>query len=175
MLTGVGLALLDVFPVPLTDARTAGVSEDNTTDTLESSDLSVTLNCCPNLLRTGGDGELGLDLDTVLGSLLDDGSGAGHILIRRVGARTDERNLEFLGPVVLLDGCGKLGKRGSQIGSEGTVDVGLELGQVDLDQLVVLGTLISLEVVLEAVSVLSNVTTLGRLEILGHTRVVGEE
>jgi hypothetical protein len=56
-----------------------------------------------------------------------------------------ESHLELLGPIVLLRGLGKLGDGGSEIGGEGTVDMGLELGEVDLDKLVVLGTLVLAE------------------------------
>ena len=45
----------------------------------------------------------------------------------------------------------------------------------NLNDLVVFGTLVSGEVVLEAVSVGGNIATLGRLEVVGHTVVEGEE
>lgn len=62
--------------------------------------------------------------------LISDGSGAGHVLVGRVGAGSDEGNLELLGPVVLLDLLGELGDGGGEIGGEWTVDVGLEVGEV---------------------------------------------
>jgi len=48
--TGVGLAHLDVLPVPLTDARTASVGENDATDIFESLDLTITFNGGANLL-----------------------------------------------------------------------------------------------------------------------------
>ena len=128
--TRVSLALLDIAPIPLTNARTASVSEHETADFLKSSHLTVTSDSSTNLFGTGSDSELALGVQTVFSGLTSDGSSAGHILVRRVGARTDQSNLELNGPVVLLDSLGKLGDRGSQIRSERTVDMGLELGQV---------------------------------------------
>jgi len=49
----VDVALLDVLPIPLSNVRTAGVSEDQAANTLESLDLSVTGNCNTDLLGTG--------------------------------------------------------------------------------------------------------------------------
>ena len=45
----------------------------------------------------------------------------------------------------------------------------------DLNDLVVLSTLVSGKVVLEAVSVGGNIATLGGLQVVGHVRIVGEE
>ena len=128
--TGVSLALLDIAPIPLTNARTASVSEHETADFLKSSHLTVTSDSSTNLFGTGSDSELALGVQTVFSSLTGDGSSAGHVLVRRVGARTDESDLELGGPVVLDDFILELGKRGSEIGSEGTVDVRLKLRQV---------------------------------------------
>ena len=62
--------------------------------------------------------------------LLRDRCGAGHVLVRRVGAGTDEPDLELGWPVVLLDGLLELGERGREIGCEWTVDVGLKFIEV---------------------------------------------
>jgi hypothetical protein len=59
-----------------------------------------------------------------------DGSRSGHVLVRRVGAGSDKTDLKLGGPVVVLDGLGELGDGGGEIRGEGTVDVGLELGEV---------------------------------------------
>ena len=80
--TGVRFAHLDVFPIPLTNARAASISEDNPTNTLESFDLTITCNSSANLFRTRGNCEFALEIDTVLSSLFDDGRRARHILIR---------------------------------------------------------------------------------------------
>lgn len=127
---GVNLAFLDVLSVPLANARSASVGQDDTTNILKGSNLSVTLNSGAYLFRSGGDSKLALRRQTVGGSLANDGRRAGHILVRRVGARTDERNLEFGGPAILLNLACKLRDGGSQIRSEGTVDMGLELREI---------------------------------------------
>ena len=128
--TRVSLALLDIAPIPLTNTRTASVSEHETADFLKSSHLTVTSDSSTDLFGTGSDSELALGVQTVFSGLTSDGSSAGHILVRRVGARTDESNLEFSRPAILLNLSLELGERGSQIGSEGTVDMGLKLRQV---------------------------------------------
>ena len=124
------LSLLDVLPVPLSDTGSTGVGQNDSTDVLEGLNESVTGNGSPDLLGTGGDGELGLGLQTVSLGLLGNGGRSGHVLVGRVGARSDQTDLELLGPVVVLDGLGELGDGGGEIGGEGTVDVGLELRQV---------------------------------------------
>ena len=65
--------------------------------------MTVTFDGSTNLLRSGGDSVLALHVQTVVLSLTSDRSSAGHVLVRRVGARTDESNLELGWPVVLLD------------------------------------------------------------------------
>ena len=45
----------------------------------------------------------------------------------------------------------------------------------DLDRLVVLSALVSLEVVLEALSVVGNISALGGVEVVDHAVVEGEE
>jgi hypothetical protein len=124
------VTLLDVLPVPLSDTGSTGVGEDDSADVFEGLDESVTGNGGPDLLGTGGDGELGLGAQTVGLGLGSDGSRSGHVLVRRVGAGSDKTDLELGGPVVVLDGLGELGDGGGEIRGEGTVDVGLELGEV---------------------------------------------
>ena len=86
-----------------TNARSACVSKDHTAKLLESLELTVTLNGGANLLGTRGDSEERLGLDAVGHGVFSDGGGTGHVLIRGVGARTDETDLEVLGPLVGLD------------------------------------------------------------------------
>lgn len=92
---GVGFTLLDVLSVPLTDTRTTGVGENDTADGLEGVNETVSSDSSSDLLGTGGDGELGLGDKTVSLSLLGDGGGSGHVLVGRVGARTDQSDLEL--------------------------------------------------------------------------------
>jgi hypothetical protein len=61
------------------------------------------------------------------GSLFSNGGRAGHILVRRVGAGTNEGNFEFLGPVVLFHFLGELGDWGGEIWGKWSVDMGLQL------------------------------------------------
>jgi len=114
----------------LTDARTACISQNETTDSFKSANLTVTLNGSTDLLRARSDSELALNIETMLSSFTGNRSRARHVLVRRVSAGTDESDLEFLGPVVLLDLLSKLRERGGKIRSEGTVDVRLEFGEV---------------------------------------------
>lgn len=172
---GVGLALLHVLTVPLSNARTAGVGEDNTTELLESLKLAITLNGGTDLLGTGGNGEQSLGLDTVVKGVTSDGGGTGHVLVGGVGARTDQTDLELLRPLVGLDGLLELGDGSGKVRSEGTVDVRLELGKVDLNQLVVLGTLILTEFLGVLAGEVTNVPALGGVEVVVHAVVEGEE
>lgn len=163
----VGLTLLDIPAIPLTDAGTASVGEDDTTELLESLELPIAGNGGANLLGTRGDNEGRLGLEAVVKSITGDRGTARHILVRGVGAGADQTDLELLGPAIGLDGSGELGDGGGKIRGERTVDVGLELGKVDLEELVVLGTLVGLELVGEGVSESGNISTLGGLEVRG--------
>jgi len=172
---GVLGALGDILTIPLTNAGTASVGKNDTAGGIEHLHLTVTLNGGANLLGTGGDGEDGLALQTVVQSLLGNGSRAGHILVGGVGAGADQTDLELGGPVVGNDSLLELAEGSGKIGGEGTVDVGLQGVEVNLDDLIVVGTGISLQVVLEGISPVGNVGTGGGLEVVGHARVVGED
>ena len=127
----------------------------------------------------------------MISCLLRDRRAAGHVFVRRVGARADQSDLEFLGPVVLLYLLSELGDGGGKVGSEGTVDVWLEFREVlqakvrngtnrnkfthNLDDLVVLGTLIWNKIMGEPLSILGNLRTFGSVEVVHHTGVEGEE
>lgn len=80
----------NVLSVPLSDARSASVGKNGTSDSLELLHLSVTSDGGTNLLGSGGDGETRLGLESVGSGLLSDRSGTGHVLVRRVGAGSDE-------------------------------------------------------------------------------------
>jgi hypothetical protein len=131
----------------LSNAGAAGVGENDTTELLEGLELTILGNSSPDLFRPRGNEENRLGLDAVVESITGNASSAVHVLVRAVGAGSDQADLELLGPVVVLGSLGELGDRGSKIGGEGAVDMGLELGQVDLDQLVVLGALVLAELV----------------------------
>jgi hypothetical protein len=171
----VGGALLDIAAVPLSNARTAGVGKNHATELLKGLELTVTLNGGADLLGTGGNGEEGLGLDAVVESVLGNGSGTAHVLVGGVGARADQTDLELLGPAVGLDGILELADGGGKIGSEGTVDVGLELRKVDLDELVVLGALVLAELVGVLAREVTNLATLGSAQVVIHAVIEGEE
>ena len=78
--------------------------------------------------------------------VLSNGGSARHVFVRRVGARADETDLELRRPVVRSDGFFEFANGSSKIRREWAVDVGLEFGQVDFDELVVLGTFVLLQV-----------------------------
>ena len=159
----------------MTNARTASVGENDSTDIFKGLDLTVTFNSGANLLRTGGDSVFGLEFKTGIPGLFDEGSRARHVLVGRVGAGTDEGDLDLIWPVVFLGLGGELGDGGSEIRSERTVDVGLEFGKVDFDDLVVFGILVGCEVVRELLGIVCDHGTVGGIEIVGHAVVEGEE
>lgn len=184
---GVGGALGDVIlTLPLADAGTAGVREDNTTSLLESLKGVVSLKGSTNALGTGGNVEVGSGLDTSLLGGLDNALATGHVLVGAVSAATDQTSRKLLGPLLLLDSLLELGKRNGKIGSEGTVDMGLKLRKVDLDQLVVLSALVGLELeervltgalgeVLEVLGVLVSLLAVGGLEVAAGSFGEGED
>ena len=82
-------------------------------------------------------------------SLACHAGGAREVLVGAVGAAANERGLEVGGPAVLAAGVRKLGQGRGQVGREGAVDVGLQLAQVDLNELVVLAALVRHQVLPE--------------------------
>lgn len=174
-LTRVGLALLNISPVPLTDTRATSVGKNDTANLFKVFDHTVSSNGSADLLGTGGNGELGLGGKTVGSGLPGNVGRSRHVLVRRVGARANETDLELLRPGVPLDLIGKLGEGSGKVRGEGTVDVGLELSEVDLNPLVILTTLVRLKVVVKLLGVLRNGRTVGGLEVAAHSVVEGEE
>ena len=161
--------------VPLANARTASVGENHAAEVLEGLELTVTLDGSADLLGTGGNGEEGLGLDAVVESVLGNGGRTAHVLVRGVGARADQTDLELLRPAVGLDGILELADGSGKIGGEGTVDVGLELRKVDLDELVVLGALVLAELVGVLAGEVTNLATLGSGQVIIHAVIEGEE
>lgn len=193
---GVGLALLDVLAVPLANAGATGVRQDHTTKLLESLQLTISGYSRTNLLairgksvsfhplklkgvggdsRSGGDDELSLGLDSMSHGILSNGGSAGHILIGGVGARADQTDLDLLRPAVGLGNLLELADGSSQIGGEGTVDVGLEGVEINLNELVVLGTLVLTELGGVLAGEVTNALALGGLEVVVHAVIEGEE
>lgn len=171
----VGSTLLDILAIPLTDARTAGVGKNDTTEFLKSLELAIALDGSTDLLGTGRNSEERLRLQTVVDSVLGDRGSTGHVLVRRVGARADQTDLELLRPSVGLNGVLELRDGGGQVRGERSVDVRLELGQVDLDQLVVLSTLVLAEVLGIGAGEFTNGLTLSDLQVVVHAVVEGEK
>ena len=114
----------------MANARSTSVSKDKSAHVLENANLAISVNCSPDLFGSRSDRELALDMKSMGGCFLRDRCGARHIFVGGVGAGTDEGDFEFRGPVVLLDLRRELGNGCSEIGCEGTVDVGFEFGQV---------------------------------------------
>lgn len=108
-------------------------------------------------------------------SVLGNGGGTAHVLVRGVGAGADQTDLEFLGPAIGLDSLLELADGSGKIGGERTVDVGLELGEVNLDELVVLGALILAELSGVLAGEVTDLATLGGGQIVVHAVVEGEE
>lgn len=71
----------------------------------------------------------------MLHGLLDDARAPAHVLVRAVGARADQADLDVDGPAVLLGVVAEFADGRREIGREGTVDVGLERVEVDFDYL----------------------------------------
>lgn len=88
---GVGGVLGHVSAIPLADAGTTSVSEDDTTGLSEGVQDAIALDGGADLLRAGGDVELALGLDTMSEGLAGDGGRAGHVLIGGVSARACRR------------------------------------------------------------------------------------
>lgn len=189
----VWLSLLDIASVPLayvslacsrrakrgylylTNAWTTGVGKDQAAEVLESLELAISLNGSANLLRSRCDSEHALGLDTVVKRILSNRGGTAHVLVRGVCAGTDQTDLELLRPLVLLNRLLELAQRGGKIWGERSVDVWLELAEVDLDEFVVLGALVFAELLGVGAGEVSDVSTLGGSQVVVHAVVEWEE
>ena len=129
----------------------------------------------PNLLRARGNSEDTLGLNAVVESVLGNRRSPAHVLVRGVGAGADQTDLQLLRPLVGLDGLFELRNRGGKVGRERTVDMGLELRQVDLDQLVVRRTLVLVQLGSVGTSEVTDFLALGGGQILVHRVVEWEE
>jgi hypothetical protein len=107
-LTRIRFPLLYIFPVPLSDTRSASVSKHQSSNALEGSNLSVSINGRSDLFGTRGNSELALDRQATVSSLLSNGSRTCHILIRRIRAGADQCDFELVWPVIFLDLLSKL-------------------------------------------------------------------
>ena len=127
------------------------------------------------LLRAWRDGETGLAGHAAVGDLLGDGGGAAHVLVGGVGAGANQTVLDLSGPVVLGGGLADLGGEMVEIGGEGAVDTGLELVQVDVNVLIVLGAGVRGQDRHVLIGQVANGGAASRVEVLLHAVVVGED
>ncbi|KAH3661168.1 hypothetical protein OGAPHI_006575 [Ogataea philodendri] len=139
--------------VPLSDTWTAGVGQHNGAALLEGVDQTVSLDGGTDLLRARSHKEGDLWLQSNLGGLLDDRGSTRHVLVRRVGTRTNQTGSNVLWPLVLLGGLLQLGDWSRQIRSERSVHAWLQGVEVDLDDLVVLTARVSSHVLVVLVDV----------------------
>lgn len=137
--------------------------------------MPITFYCRAYLFRARRNGEDRLGLDAVVKGVSCNRGGAGHILIGGICAGTDEADLELFGPLVVNDCLLELADGRSQVGSEGTIDVGLELGKVDLDELIILAALIRLKFLCIAARQVADSLALCRREVVVGAVVEGEE
>lgn len=173
--TGVDFALLDILAIPLANARSTRIRKHQASHSLKRANLAISLNRRANLLTPRCDRELALDLNPMIARLLRNTRTPAHILITRIRARADQGDFQLRRPVVLLHRRCKLADGRRQIRRERAVDMRLELAEVNLHDLVVLGAFIRLEVVLEGVCVLGDLRPLGGLQVGRHALVVREE
>ena len=135
-------------PRPLADARSAGVGEHRRADGFEIGEQSVTLDGRSDLLRSWRDEQLDLGLQAVRRGLAGDRRRPCDVLVRRVGARTDERRGDLERPVVRAGGITDLATDAmGAVGGVRSVDQRLQLVEVDLDQLVVRCAIVGPQVV----------------------------
>ena len=159
----------------LSDAWPACICKDNTSNLFQNTRLTIPLDRSPDLLRARRDEESCLGFDALCYGLLGQTGDTVHVLITAVGAASNQSDLDFVLPSILLDHLGKLGQGRGQIRCEGPIDVGLEFRQVDLDHLVVDRTLVRPEELGVLAGGLSNGPTASGMEVGGHAVDKGEE
>mmetsp|Transcript_4227 Transcript_4227/g.26860 ORF Transcript_4227/g.26860 Transcript_4227/m.26860 type:complete len:353 (-) Transcript_4227:1099-2157(-) len=119
-------AFFNVRPLPLPNAGTACVGKHRSANLAEHVHDAIPADCRADLLRPRGDGERHLRFDACFEGLGCYRGRAGHVLVRAVGARTNQSRLQFRGPCVLLQSLCKFGKWPGPIRTERTIDMGLK-------------------------------------------------
>ena len=107
--------------------------------------------------------------------LAGDGGGPGDVLVRRVGARADQRRRHLDRHAVLAGPGADLADLVGQVGRVGAVDERLQLVEVDLDEPVVVGVVVRVgRCSATAVGGVGDGLAPGGLQVGGHVVVVGE-
>jgi hypothetical protein len=161
--------------VPLADTGSTGIRKDHPASLLERGELTVAGNRRADLFGPGGDCEQRLDFEAVIEGLAGDGGGAGHILVGRVCARSNESDFEFFGPAMFLDSFLEFGNWGGEIGGEGAVDVRFQGVQVDFNELIVFTAFVGGERFGVGLGVFGNVAAFGADEVICHAVVEAED
>ncbi|KNC29425.1 hypothetical protein FF38_06588 [Lucilia cuprina] len=172
---GVLVALLNVLTIPLTNAGPAGVSQDGTTEFVENISDAVTFNGGTNLFRAGSYIEGNLGFETMFHGVLGNAGATTHIFVGRVGAGTDQTDLNVQRITVLLGVLTQFADGMGQIGSEGTVDMGFQSVQVNFDEFIVLAIAVGRQDLrLEFLGFISDARATSGFQVSSHTFIEGE-
>ena len=168
-------------PVPLADTGAAGVGQHGRTKRFEVSQQAVPFNRGPDLLRARCDQQPGLERETLGLGFPGDGSCPGDIFIRRIGAAADQGCADLQGPT-LAPGFGPKGAYFTgKVRCMGPVDVGRQGGQIDLDDLVIVGSrigqhfVIGTQVMGDRIGGFGSAFSAGALKVAGHGLVIGKD
>ena len=169
------------LPFPLTDARSAGIGHYGCSRCLEIGYHSVTDGSAVHLFRPRIHQQRRSHLQSLILQLTDQRSRTTQILIRRVGARTDESDLHATGIPVRLYFCRKFRQWAGRIRCERTVQIRFQSREVNLNHPVVIlfGLRIHLRIRLQVGSHLrgqcSHFLPAGRTQISRHFLVIREQ
>mmetsp|Transcript_4058 Transcript_4058/g.11358 ORF Transcript_4058/g.11358 Transcript_4058/m.11358 type:complete len:269 (-) Transcript_4058:765-1571(-) len=169
------LTLRDVPSVPLTNAGSTGIRQNQSTGIRHFLEHFVTCNGGANLLGSRSDRELGTERLSVRLGLLQKTRRASHILVAAVRAAPNKPNLDIFRPIVFLYRGRKLGQGLGSVGRERSVHKWFELTQVNFDELVVLTVLVCVQKIRRFRRFVTNVTTAGGIQISLHAVVEGKE
>ena len=116
---------------PLADTRTTGIGHNHSTYRFEISYHAITLSSTIDLFRTRVDNQPGSHLQTFRLDLTCQGGCTTQILVRRIGAGTNQSHFHFLRIAILFYLLRKFRNRASRIGSKRSVDIRFQSRQVD--------------------------------------------
>ncbi len=135
---GVGTLRSLLISFPLTDAGPTGIGYDGGTGIFKNLQDAVAFCCIPYLFGAWVNEKLCLHGHMFVACLLHDGNSTGKIFIGGVGTGSNEAHLHFSGVIVFLHCLAKLGDGISSIGCERPVNVRLQFGEIDFNQLIVI-------------------------------------
>merc|ERR1719154_263624 len=172
---GVLLSLGNILSVPLSDARSTGISQNDSSELSHGVGQSIPLNSGSDLLTARGYVKCSLGLHALGQCLLHKAGDSAHVLVAGVSAGSNKTILDLQWPIISLGCSSKFRDGRAQVRGERTIDMWLKGVQINLNNLVILAVRVwAKKRILKFHGFVSNSLTLSSGEVVNHALVEGE-